>query len=66
MFVDNRYMMSFSEKRSAWHLAAGEYEFSLGFDSQTRPLTQRVTIKKETVEKVHSVLLPTNGKLFIE
>ena len=66
MFVDNRYMMSFSEKRCAWHLAAGEYEFSLGFDSQTRPLTQRVTIKKESVEKVHSVLLPTNGKLFIE
>ena len=66
MFIKQTDLMSFSEKRCAWHLAKGDYDLSLGFDSQTRPLTHRVTVKEEKVEKVHNVMLPTNGKLFIE
>ncbi len=66
MFIEQTDLMSFSEKRCAWHLAKGDYDLSLGFDSQTRPLTHRVTVKEEKVKKVNNVMQPTNGKLFIE
>lgn len=66
MFIKQTDLMSFSEKRCAWHLAKGEYDLSLGFDSQNRPLVHRITVKSEKVEKVSNVLLPTNRKLFIE
>ncbi len=66
MFIKQTDLMSFSEKRCAWHLAKGDYDLSLGFDSQVRPLSHRVTVKDEKVEKVNNVMQPTNGKLFIE
>lgn len=66
MFIKQTDLMSFSEKRCAWHLAKGDYDLSLGFDSQVRPLSHRITIKDEKVEKVNNVMQPTNGKLFIE
>ena len=66
MFIKQTDLMSFSEKRCAWHLAKGEYDLSLGFDSQVRPLSHRIIIKDEKVEKVNNVMQPTNGKLFIE
>lgn len=66
MFIKQDALMSFSEKRSAWHLAKGDYDLSLGFDSQERPLIHRITIKNEKVEKVAEILKPTNGELFIK
>lgn len=66
MFIKQTDLMSFSEKRCAWHLAKGEYDLSLGFDSQVRPLSHRIIIKDEKVEKVNNVMQPTNGKLFIK
>ena len=56
----------FSEKRSAWHLAKGDYTLSLGFDSQKRPLSHQVTVKSEKVVKVNDVMRPAEGELFIK
>ena len=66
MFVKQEELMSFSEKRSAWHLAKGDYTLSLGFDSQNRPLSHQVTVKTEKVVKVNDVMRPAKGELFIK
>ena len=66
MFIKQDELMSFSEKRSAWHLAKGDYTLSLGFDSQNRPLSHQVTVKAEKVVKVNDVMRPAEGELFIK
>ena len=66
MFVKESELMSFSEKRCAWHLAKGDYTLSLGFDSQSRPLSHRITIREERVVKVNDVMRPAKGPLFIK
>ena len=66
MFIKQEELMSFSEKRSAWHLAKGDYTLSLGFDSQNRPLSHQVTVKTEKVVKVNDVMRQAKGELFIK
>lgn len=66
IFIKQDELMSFSEKRCAWHLAKGDYTLSLGFDSQNRPLSHRVTVKAEKVVKVNDVMRPAEGELFIK
>ncbi len=59
-------LMTYNEKANAWKLTKGDYELSLGFDSQTLPLKQKVTISKEIVRPVSTEMKPANGEVFIK
>ena len=59
-------LMTYNEKAAAWKLTKGDYELRLGFDSQTFPASQRITITKEQLKPVSTVLLPENGEIFIK
>ncbi len=58
-------LMTYNEKANAWKLTKGDYELSLGFDSQTRPLSHTVTITKEVLQPVSTSMKP-EGELFIK
>jgi len=58
-------LMTYNEKACAWKLTKGDYDLSLGFDSQTRPLKHTVTITKEVLQPVSTLMKP-EGELFIK
>ena len=59
-------LMTYNEKASAWKLTKGDYDLLLGFDSQTLPLKQRITITKEVLRPVTTVMKPASGEIFIK
>ena len=59
-------LMTYNEKANAWKLTKGDYELSLGFDSQTLPLKHKITISKEKLLPVSTEMKPANGELFIK
>ena len=59
-------LMTYNEKAAAWKLTKGDYDLLLGFDSQTLPLKQRITISKEILRPVTTVMKPASGDIFIK
>ena len=59
-------LMTYNEKANAWKLTKGDYELLLGFDSQTLPLKQRISITKELLRPVSTTMAPANGEVFIK
>ena len=59
-------LMTYNEKANAWKLTKGNYDLLLGFDSQTLPLKQRVTITKEVLRPVSTLMKPASGEVFIK
>ncbi len=59
-------LMSYNEKAAAWKLTKGDYELLLGFDSQTLPLKQRISITKELLRPVTTIMKPAKGEIFIK
>ena len=59
-------LMTYNEKAGAWKLTKGDYNLSLGFDSQTLPLKQRITITKEVLQPVTTIMKPASGEVFIK
>ena len=59
-------LMTYNEAVNGWKLTKGEYDLSLGFDSQTRPLKHRVTITKEVIKPLSTAMMPASGKIFIK
>jgi beta-glucosidase len=58
-------LMTYNEKAAAWKLTKGDYDLLLGFDSQTLPLKQKVTITKEVLLPVSTSMMTANGEVFI-
>ena len=58
-------LMTYNEKANGWKLTKGDYELLLGFDSQTLPLKQHITIDKEVIRQVSTSMKPADGKIFI-
>lgn len=63
--IDREALMTYNEKAAAWKLTKGEYDLLLGFDSQTLPLKQRITISKEILKPVSTAMAPEKGEVFI-
>ena len=59
-------LMTYNEKANAWKLTKGDYELLLGFDSQTLPLKHKVTISKEKLMSVSTLMKPASGEIFIK
>ena len=59
-------LMTYNEKANAWKLTKGDYELSLGFDSQTLPLKHKINISKEILRPVSTAMKPANGEVFIK
>ena len=59
-------LMTYNEKANAWKLTKGDYELLLGFDSQTLPLKHKVTITKEKLIPVSTLMKPASGDIFIK
>ena len=59
-------LMTYNEKASAWKLTKGDYRLSLGFDSQTLPLHKQISITKEVLQPISTLMAPADGKVFIE
>ena len=59
-------LMTYNEKANAWKLTKGDYELLLGFDSQTLPLKHKVTITKEKLIPVSTLMKPASGEIFIK
>ena len=59
-------LMTYNEKANAWKLTKGDYELLLGFDSQTLPLKHKVTISKEKLMPVSTLMKPASGEIFIK
>ena len=59
-------LMTYNEKAAAWKLTKGNYDLSLGFDSQNLPLKQRITISKELLKPVSTAMAPEKGDVFIK
>ena len=59
-------LMTYNEKANGWKLTKGDYDLLLGFDSQTLPLKHRVTITKEKVVPVSTLMKPASGEIFIK
>ncbi len=64
--IDRCDLMTYNEKANAWKLTKGDYDLSLGFDSQTLPLRKRITITKEVLHPVSTSMAPANGETFIK
>lgn len=58
-------LASFDESRSAWVTDSGEYVLSVATDANTVSSEVRVQVAHDIVRKVHDVLHPTDGSLFI-
>ena len=59
-------LKTYNEAVNGWKLTKGDYDLSLGFDSQTRPLKHRVTITEEVITPLSTSMMPASGKIFIE
>lgn len=59
-------LMTYNEKANGWKLTKGDYDLLLGFDSQTLPLKHRITITREVVRPVSTLMKPASGELFIK
>ncbi len=59
-------LMTYNEKANAWKLTKGDYDLLLGFDSQTLPLKQKVTISTEKIIPVSTLMKPASGEVFIK
>ena len=59
-------LMTYNEKAAAWKLTKGDYDLLLGFDSQALPLKQRITITKEVLRPVTTIMKPASGEIFIK
>ena len=59
-------LMTYNEKAAAWKLTKGDYDLLLGFDSHTLPLKQRITITKEILHPVTTIMKPASGEIFIK
>ena len=59
-------LMTYNEQVNGWKLTKGDYDLLLGFDSQTLPLTQRITITEEIIRAVSTSMKPANGEVFIK
>ncbi len=59
-------LMTYNEKANAWKLTKGDYDLLLGFDSQTLPLKQKVTISTEKLIPVSTLMKPASGEVFIK
>lgn len=59
-------LMTYNEAANGWKLTKGDYDLLLGFDSQTLPLKQRITITKEVMKPLSTSMKPASGKIFIE
>ena len=59
-------LMTYNEQANGWKLTKGDYDLLLGFDSQTLPLKQRITITEEIIRVVSTSMKPTNGEVFIK
>ncbi|MBE6197072.1 MAG: beta-glucosidase [Rikenellaceae bacterium] len=59
-------LMTYNEKANGWKLTKGDYDLLLGFDSQTLPLKQRITITKEVIKPVSTLMKPASGEVFIK
>ena len=59
-------LMTYNEKANAWKLTKGDYDLLLGFDSQSLPLKQTVSITKEKLIPVSTLMKPASGEIFIK
>ena len=59
-------LMTYNEQANGWKLTKGDYDLLLGFDSQTLPLKQRITITEEIIRTVSTSMKPANGEVFIK
>lgn len=59
-------LMTYNEQVNGWKLTKGDYDLLLGFDSQTLPLKQRITITEEIIRAVSTSMKPANGEVFIK
>ena len=59
-------LMTYNEQVNGWKLTKGDYDLLLGFDSQTLPLKQRITITEEVIRTVSTSMKPANGDIFIK
>ena len=59
-------LMTYNEQVNGWKLTKGDYDLLLGFDSQTLPLKQRITIAEEIIRAVSTSMKPANGEVFIK
>ena len=59
-------LMTYNEQVNGWKLTKGDYDLLLGFDSQTLPLKQRITITEEIIRAVSTSMKPANGDIFIK
>ena len=59
-------LMTYNEQANGWKLTKGDYDLLLGFDSQTLPLKQRITITEEIIRAVSTSMKPANGEVFIK
>ena len=59
-------LMTYNEQVNGWKLTKGDYDLLLGFDSQTLPLKQRITITEEIIRTVSTSMKPANGEVFIK
>ena len=59
-------LMTYNEQVNGWKLTKGDYDILLGFDSQTLPLKQRITITEEIIRAVSTSMKPANGDIFIK
>lgn len=56
----------YSNGDTAWKLHDGEYTLSLGFSSAELPLKSKIDVNRPLLRKVSDVLMPADGKIFIE
>jgi beta-glucosidase len=66
IFIGRESLMTYNEAANGWKLTRGDYDLLLGFDSQTLPLKHRITISKERVLPLSTLMKPASGKVFIE
>ncbi len=64
--VKREELMTYNEQVNGWKLTKGDYDLLLGFDSQTLPLKQRITITEEIIRAVSTSMKPANGEVFIK
>lgn len=66
IIVKREELMTYNEQANGWKLTKGDYDLLLGFDSQTLPLKQRITITEEVIRTVSTSMKPANGEVFIK
>ena len=66
IIVKREELMTYNEQVNGWKLTKGDYDLLLGFDSQTLPLKQRITITEEIIRAVSTSMKPANGEVFIK